>query len=161
MDPFQTKFHVFWWFLMIFDDFWKPKRCATSVRSFWRRYRAEISTMCQKTKVFVLGKNLGPGTGGLTTSPMDQGPRKKQRTKSWSPYGSNPGPKMSQKYGDQLFVHIRDFGMGGPLIQKTRRFWILFGFLVLPWPFWGSGEVLKLHFLNLAFPGRFWGLGGV
>ena len=52
------------WFLMIFDYFgwflmisWKQKRCATSVRSFWRQYRAEISTMCQKTKVFVLGKN--------------------------------------------------------------------------------------------------------
>ena len=30
--------------------FWKQKRCATSVRSFWRRYRAEISDMCQKTK---------------------------------------------------------------------------------------------------------------
>ena len=26
------------------------KRCATSVRSFSRRYRAEISAMCQKTK---------------------------------------------------------------------------------------------------------------
>ena len=34
--------------------FWKQKRCATSVRSFWRRYRAEISAMCQKTKVSVL-----------------------------------------------------------------------------------------------------------
>ena len=34
---------------------WKQKRCATSVRSFWRRYRAEISAMCQKTKVFVFG----------------------------------------------------------------------------------------------------------
>ena len=33
--------------------FWKQKRCATSVRSFWRRYRAEISAMCQKTKVSV------------------------------------------------------------------------------------------------------------
>ena len=30
--------------------FWKQKRCATSVRSFWRRYRAEISAMSQKTK---------------------------------------------------------------------------------------------------------------
>ena len=37
--------------------FWKQKRCATSVRSFWRRYRAEISAMCQKTKVSVLRKN--------------------------------------------------------------------------------------------------------
>ena len=34
--------------------FWKQKRCAASVRSFWRRYRAEISAMCQKTKVSVL-----------------------------------------------------------------------------------------------------------
>ena len=82
-DLFDDFLMIVWWFLMIS---WKLKRCATSVRSFWRRYRAEISTMCQKTKVFVLGKNLGPGTGGLTTSPMDQGPRKKQRTKSWSPY---------------------------------------------------------------------------
>ena len=42
--------------------FWKQKRCAASVRSFWWRYRAEISATCQKTKVFVLGKNpdLGP-----------------------------------------------------------------------------------------------------
>ena len=39
---------VFWLF------FWKQKRCAASVRSFWRRYRAEISAMCQKTKVSVL-----------------------------------------------------------------------------------------------------------
>ena len=39
-------------------DFNNIKRCATSVRSFWRRYRAEISAMCQKTKVFVLGKTL-------------------------------------------------------------------------------------------------------
>ena len=37
--------------------FWKQKRCAASVRSFWRRYRAEISAMCQKTKVSVLRKN--------------------------------------------------------------------------------------------------------
>ena len=36
--------------------FWKQKRCAASVRSFWRRYRAEISAMCQKTKVSVLRK---------------------------------------------------------------------------------------------------------
>ena len=36
--------------------FWKQKRCATSVRSFWRRYRAEISAMCQKTKVSVFEK---------------------------------------------------------------------------------------------------------
>ena len=33
------------------------ERCATSVRSFWRRYRAEISAMCQKTKVSILRKN--------------------------------------------------------------------------------------------------------
>ena len=38
--------------------FWKQKRCATSVRSFWRRYRAEISAMCQKTKVSVFEKDL-------------------------------------------------------------------------------------------------------
>ena len=37
---------------------WKQKRCATSVQSIWRWYRAEISTMCQKTKVFVLDKFL-------------------------------------------------------------------------------------------------------
>ncbi len=36
-----------------FVVFWKQKRCATSVRSFWRRYRAEISAVCQKTKVSV------------------------------------------------------------------------------------------------------------
>ena len=36
--------------------FLKQKRCATSVRSFWWRYRAEISVMCQKTKVSVLRK---------------------------------------------------------------------------------------------------------
>ena len=40
-------------FLFIFG---KQKRCAASVRSFWRRYRAEISVMCQKTKVSVLGE---------------------------------------------------------------------------------------------------------
>ena len=40
-------------FLLVF---WKQKRCATSVRSFWRRYRAEISAMCQKTKVSVFEK---------------------------------------------------------------------------------------------------------
>ena len=34
----------------------KQKRCAASVRSFWRRYRAEISAMCQKTKVSVFEK---------------------------------------------------------------------------------------------------------
>ena len=39
---------------VFFVVFWKQKRCATSVRSFWRRYRAEISAMCQKMKVFVL-----------------------------------------------------------------------------------------------------------
>ena len=38
----------------VFFVFWKQKRCAGSVRSFWRRYRAEISAMCQKTKVSVL-----------------------------------------------------------------------------------------------------------
>ena len=38
------------------EFFWKQKRCATSVRSFWRRYRAEISAMCQKTKVSVFEK---------------------------------------------------------------------------------------------------------
>ena len=37
-------------------NFRKQKRCATSVRSFWRRYRAEISAMCQKTKVSVFEK---------------------------------------------------------------------------------------------------------
>ena len=37
---------------------WKQKRCATSIRSFWRRYRAEISAMCQKTKVSVFEKRL-------------------------------------------------------------------------------------------------------
>ena len=35
----------------------KQKRCATCARSFWRRYRAEISAVCQKTKVSVLRKN--------------------------------------------------------------------------------------------------------
>ena len=32
--------------------FWKQKRCATSVRSFWRRYRAEISVMCVRKRRF-------------------------------------------------------------------------------------------------------------
>ena len=36
--------------------FLKQKRCATSARSFWRRYCAEISAMCQKTKVSVFEK---------------------------------------------------------------------------------------------------------
>ena len=40
----------------VFCAFLKQKRCATSVRSFWRRYRAEISAMCQKTKVSVFEK---------------------------------------------------------------------------------------------------------
>ena len=38
--------------------FLKQKSCATSVRSFWRRYRAEISAMCQKTKVSVFEKDI-------------------------------------------------------------------------------------------------------
>ena len=40
--------------------FWKQKRCAASVRSFSTNFRAEISAMCQKTKVFVFekGRNL-------------------------------------------------------------------------------------------------------
>ena len=38
--------------IVFFVVFWKQKRCATSVRSFWRRYRAEISAMCQKTKSY-------------------------------------------------------------------------------------------------------------
>ena len=42
--------------MLFFDDFKHIKRCATSVRSFWRRYRAEISAMCQKTKVSVFEK---------------------------------------------------------------------------------------------------------
>ena len=42
--------------IVFFDYFWKQKRCATSVRSFWRRYRAEIFAMCQKTKVSVFDK---------------------------------------------------------------------------------------------------------
>ena len=36
--------------------FWKQKRCATSVRSFSTNFRAEISAMCQKTKVSVFEK---------------------------------------------------------------------------------------------------------
>ena len=42
--------------MYFFDDFMHIKRCATSVRSFWRRYRAEISAMCQKMKVSVFEK---------------------------------------------------------------------------------------------------------
>ena len=42
--------------LCFFVFFGKQKRCAASVRSFWRRYRAEISAMCQKTKVSVFEK---------------------------------------------------------------------------------------------------------
>ena len=41
---------VFWLF------FWKQKRCGTSVRSFSTKFRAEISAMCQKTKVSVFEK---------------------------------------------------------------------------------------------------------
>ena len=56
--------------MLFFDDFKQLKRCATSVRSFWRRYRAEISVMCQKTKVSVFAKNnlvffLKPGCCGV------------------------------------------------------------------------------------------------
>ena len=32
-------------------------RCGTPVRSFWRRFRAEISAMCQKTKDSVFTKD--------------------------------------------------------------------------------------------------------
>ena len=42
-------------FLMILTN---PKRCGTSVRSFSTHFRAEISVMCQKTKVSVLWKRL-------------------------------------------------------------------------------------------------------
>ena len=71
-DPFQAKFWPncqpyilirtrFWGFLMIWTWFsgflmilTNPKRCGTSVRSFSTHFRAEISVMCQKTKVYVL-----------------------------------------------------------------------------------------------------------
>ena len=43
--------------LCAFDYFLETKQCTTSVRSFLRRYRAEISAMCQKMKVCGLGKN--------------------------------------------------------------------------------------------------------
>ena len=36
--------------------FLKQKRCGTSVRSFSTKFRAEISAMCQKTKVSVFEK---------------------------------------------------------------------------------------------------------
>ena len=36
--------------------FWKQKHSMTSARSFWRRYRAEISVMCQKTRVSAFAK---------------------------------------------------------------------------------------------------------
>ena len=73
-DPFQAKFWpncqpyilirtrflgilmIWTWFsgfLMILTN---PKRCGTSVRSFSTHFRAEISVMCQKTKVSVLWK---------------------------------------------------------------------------------------------------------
>ena len=73
-DPFQAKFWPncqpyilirtwFWGFLMIWTWFsgflmilTNPKRCGTSVRSFSTHFRAEISVMCQKTKVSVLWK---------------------------------------------------------------------------------------------------------
>ena len=47
----EKRVHIVFFFVVV----WKQnvKRCATSVRSFWRRYRAEISAMCQKTKVSV------------------------------------------------------------------------------------------------------------
>ena len=45
----------FYEFLMILTN---PKRCGTSVRSFSTHFRAEISVMCQKTKVSVLWKRL-------------------------------------------------------------------------------------------------------
>ena len=45
----------------VLGDFNNIKRCATSVRSFWRRYRAEISAMCQKTKVSVLSTRRPTG----------------------------------------------------------------------------------------------------
>ena len=56
-------------FLMIFI---KPKRCATSVRSFWRRFRALSSVMCQKTKVSVLEKR--PYCRPLTLKPGSDAP---------------------------------------------------------------------------------------
>ena len=43
------------WFLMSLIH---PKRCGTSVRSFSTHFRAEISVMCQKTKVSALWKRL-------------------------------------------------------------------------------------------------------
>ena len=43
------------WFLMILTN---PKRCGTPVRSFSTKFRAEISVMCQKTKVSVLWKKI-------------------------------------------------------------------------------------------------------
>ena len=73
-DPFQAKFWPncqpyilirtwFLGFLMIWTWFsgflmilTNPKRCGTSVRSFSTHFRAEISVMCQKTKVSALWK---------------------------------------------------------------------------------------------------------
>ena len=73
-DPFQSKFWPscqpyilirtwFSGFLMIWSWFsgflmilTNPKRCGTSIQSFSTHFRAEISVMCQKTKVSVLRK---------------------------------------------------------------------------------------------------------
>ena len=73
-DPFQAKFWpncqpyilirtwflgflMIWiWFVGFLMILTNPKRCGTSVRSFSTHFRAEISVMCQKTKVSVLWK---------------------------------------------------------------------------------------------------------
>ena len=44
--------------LCFFVVFGKQKRCGTSVRSFSTKFRAEISAMCQKTKVSVFEKRF-------------------------------------------------------------------------------------------------------
>ena len=75
-DPFQAKFWpncqpyilirtrflrflmIWTWFSGFLTILTNPKRCGTSVQSFSTHFHAEISVMCQKTKVFVLWKSI-------------------------------------------------------------------------------------------------------
>ena len=67
--PIEPIFRKFIAFCLVFM---KPKRCATSVRSFSRWYRALNSAMCQKTKVSVLEKR--PYFRTLTLKPGSDAP---------------------------------------------------------------------------------------
>ena len=64
--PNKHFFSEFW--TLIFKLSWKQKRRGAPVRSFCRRYRAEISAMRPKTNVFVFFKHMHLGDHILKTT---------------------------------------------------------------------------------------------